>query len=159
MRLRGGIRAGLSSAIMSCATLLCVAPASADSSARILNFESLPTLTIGASAAGTQKPSQRRLEFDAYGKRFDLALEENARLSTLLQQKTDASSLKLYRGALEGVAGSWVRLAARDGEVRGLIWDGAELYAIENAADVSDALVQPLDAGSSGTLIFRLSDT
>jgi hypothetical protein len=160
MGFRGEIRAGLAAAMASCAALLCAAPVcAADSSARILNFESLPPLTIRAGAAGTQKAVEHRLEFDAYGKRFDIALEENARLSTLLQQKTRASSIALFRGSLEGVPGSWVRLAARGSEVRGMIWDGAELYAIEKAGDVASSLVQPLEADASATVIFRLSDT
>jgi hypothetical protein len=159
MGLRGGIRAATASAILSCATLLYAAATPADPSARILRFEPLPALALATGSSGAQKSTQRHLEFEAYGKVFQLALEENSRLSPLLQQKSATFRLELYRGSLEGIDGSWVRLAVRDGDVRGMIWDGVELYAIEKTADIADALVEPLDENAPDAVIFRLSDT
>ena len=123
---------------------------------RVLYFEPLPALRAWADeqpqatgddthtgiAAKTQSlvrtHGEHSLSFEAYGRRFDLSLETNARLSEALQSKSSPSSLSLYRGTLDGSAGSWVRLAAKAGEVHGMIWDGTDLYVIE-PAHTSDA--------------------
>lgn len=141
---------------------------------RVLYFEPLPALRAWASeqpqvtggtrtgtAAKTRSRAEHSLHFDAYGRRFDLSLETNARLSEALQS-TSAASVSLYRGTLDGSTGSWVRLAAQRDEVHGMIWDGAELYVIEPAqtSDVSLAASN----GAAGThepsmpVIFRLAD-
>jgi hypothetical protein len=128
------------------------ADAAISGSARILYAETLDPSVVanGMSKAG----APATLQFDAYGKRFSLTLENNTRIAPLAKQ---ASTLHLYRGQIDGVASSWVRLATSDSGLHGLLSDGSELYAIEPATDVSDALGTGVT--KSGTVIFRLSDT
>jgi hypothetical protein len=99
------------------------------------------------------------LRFDAYGRRFEIALEPNAPLNAQLKAAAGDSQLELYRGELEGLAGSWVRLASKNGELSGMIWDGTDLYVVEPAAEVAQALVEPELSQATGNLIFRLEDT
>jgi hypothetical protein len=126
--------------------------------ARILYFEPLHTLPAqtGAVLHKTSAAEAQQLSFDAYGQRFELSLQANDRLTGA--QKAGSSSLQLYRGAIDGNPQSWVRLSVSRDEVHGMFWDGADLYVIEPAADVLDALVPPLTADASDTVIFRLAD-
>ena len=125
--------------------------------ARILYFEPLRALP----AAGRQLASARagsalqQLRFDAFGRRFDISLGSNGRL---MASKPQNSQLELYRGSIDGIAGSWVRLATKGDVLHGMMWDGTQLYAIEPAAEVRDALAQPLPADASQTIVFRLAD-
>lgn len=122
---------------------------------RILYFE--PLHALPASAGNGERKTGSSLEhlrFDAFGRRFDIAVGANDRL---MASKTGQSTLELYRGSIDGVAGSWVRLAKKGDVLHGMIWDGTQLYAIEPASEVSDALAQaPADA--SQTIVFRLAD-
>lgn len=122
---------------------------------RILYFEPLHALPA-AAGNGEHKTSSslQHLRFDAFGRRFDIALGSNGRL---MASKPEQSTLELYRGSIDGVAGSWVRLARKGDVLHGMMWDGTQLYAIEPASEVSDALAQaPADA--SQTIVFRLAD-
>lgn len=127
---------------------------------RILYFEpfqlSAPT---SATPASRQKSSRaRELQFDAYGRRFVVMLEPNDKLSPLLQARTGALDLELYRGRINGVSQSWVRLAMGDGQVQGMLWDGAELYVIEPVAKLRDTLPANTKVDDDTTAIFRLTD-
>lgn len=111
--------------------------------------------------SGTQKADPRqRLAFEAYGREFQVDLELNHRL--LKSFGPDAarrlSSLP-YRGTLSGLAGSWVRLTRTGDRFSGAIWDGNDLYMIVPEQDVSGALTAPVAGDTTGTLIFRLTDT
>ena len=111
--------------------------------ARILYFEPLRVLPAPAGAAQQKAGnSLQQLRFDAFGRRFDISLGSNARL---MASKPQHSQLELYRGSIDGIAGSWVRLATKGEVLHGMMWDGTELYAIEPAAEVRDAL----DAGAA----------
>ena len=134
-----------------------VAAASDDErAARILYFEPLRALPA-AAGAGQRKAdnSLQQLRFDAFGRRFDISLGSNGRL---MASKPQNSQLELYRGSIDGIAGSWVRLATKGAVLHGMMWDGTQLYAIEPAAEVRDALAQPLPADASQTIVFRLAD-
>ncbi len=50
-----------------------------------------------------------------------------------------------------------MRLATKGDALHGMMWDGAQLYAIEPASEVRDALDQP-PADESQTIVFRLAD-
>jgi hypothetical protein len=131
----------------------------ADRSGRILYFEPLRALPTAATPASNKtNTGVQELRFDAFGRRFEISLRLNGRLMEQLQAKPGSSSLQLYQGALDGVAGSWVRLARKGAVVHGLMWDGEQLYAIEPASEVIDALAPPLPADTSETLVFRLAD-
>ena len=125
--------------------------------ARILYFEPLRPLPAAADP-GASKPGNgtlQQLRFDAFGRRFDIPLGLNGRL---MESKPEDSSLELYRGSIDGTPGSWVRLARQGAVLHGLMWDGTQLYAIEPAVEVRDALADSLQADSAQTVVFRLAD-
>jgi hypothetical protein len=128
---------------------------------RILYYEpfSLAAEPTNAGASKTNAGTVRKLHLNAYGRRFDLALEKNTRLTGAAPASDAGPALTLYQGVLENVAGSWVRLSAKGQVVRGMIWDGIELYVIESAASVRDSLAPPLRVAEDSTVVFKLSDT
>ncbi|HET7809693.1 MAG TPA: M12 family metallo-peptidase [Steroidobacteraceae bacterium] len=99
-------------------------------------------------------------QFDAYGRRFSLALTENDRLLQKLpaQRKLAFSRYRVLRGAVEGQPGSWVRLVESAGGVEGAIWDGHDLYAVTRYAEAAPFLTTPLQAAPDQTVVYRLSD-
>ncbi len=99
-------------------------------------------------------------EFDAYGRRFQLRLETNDRLLGKLSpaRKAALAGNRLLRGSLQGIAGSWVRLSSASGGVRGLIWDGAELYVVARFDEVASSVIAPQELAPGQTVVFRLSD-
>lgn len=125
--------------------------------AQVLYYEPLQQTRTGASAAQKSRTSFP-YSFEAYGRRFDLELERNTSLA-LSKPSTDGAPMQLYRGSIDGVEGSWVRLGARGESLRGMMWDGTDLYVIETAAGVRDSLVPPLQAPALGNVIFKLADT
>jgi hypothetical protein len=166
---RGAV-AGLIPAVGLCVALAALPPFSAFAApvqagaVRILNYEpfSLSVDTVDGprkANAGTV----RKVHLNAYGRRFDLALEKNTRLAGILPASSPASSngptLALYQGVIENVPGSWVRMSAKGQAVRGMIWDGIELYVVESAAVVRDSMVPPLRVAPDSTVVFKLSDT
>jgi hypothetical protein len=100
--------------------------------------------------------SPQHLSFDAYGRRFDLLLERNPRIMRAVPPGMD--SIEPLQGTVEGASGSWVRLTGGRSGWRGVFFDGSDLFAIEPAADIADATVQPLAASGSTPVIYRLSD-
>jgi hypothetical protein len=155
-KVAGAVRAGLW-VVAVVALAPSVAAANDDGRAgRILYFEPLRALPATASTGQLKASnSQRQLHFDAFGRRFDISLGANERL---MLSKPENSQLQLYRGSLDGIAGSWVRLATKGDVLHGMIWDGTQLYAIEPVAEVRDALAQPLPADAPQTIVFRLAD-
>src|SRR3954462_11641311 len=79
-------------------------------------------------------------EFDAYGRRFALSLVDNDRLIDKLPgaRKAELASYRLVRGAVEGSAGSWVRLVQSPAGIEGAIWDGHDLYAVTRYERIAD---------------------
>jgi hypothetical protein len=160
----------LSSACLRCAyfTIACVASTTLFSFAqaqsntdgsRVLHAETLtldwsdaPDIAARkqtAQAHGTTRSTARALRFDAYGRRFNLALVDNDKWTQL--SKSRGSTARAYRGELNGRSDSWVRLTQVGTATHGLIWDGEELYAVAPANEVNQ--------GTNGTVIFRLADT
>jgi hypothetical protein len=152
-KVAGAVRAGLW--VVAVAAL---APpvAAANEPARIHYFEPLHVLPA-ASGSGERKAGAplQQLRFDAFGRRFDVSLGSNSRL---MANKPEQSQLELYRGSIDGVAGSWVRLATKGAAVHGMMWDGAQLYAIEPASEVRDALDPSSQVDAAQTIVFRLAD-
>jgi hypothetical protein len=152
-KVAGAVRAGLWVVVVA-ALAPSVAAANDEARAgRITYFEPLRALPAAASAA--QRKPGSSLHFDAFGRRFDIALGSNARL---MASKPEHSQLQLYSGSIDGIAGSWVRLATNGDVLHGMMWDGTQLYAIEPTADVRDALAQPPAADAPQTIVFRLAD-
>ena len=129
--------------------------------ARVLYFEKIAPLATDASNRALKAGAGeelRGLRFDAYGRRFELSMDRNVRLTHQLPAKASASSLRLYRGSIENMPGSWVRLAIDGGRMRGMLWDGGELYVVEAAQAMRDATLTPIADDDAGTVIFRLGD-
>ncbi len=149
------VRAGLWVAASTALALPVAAANDGERPARISYYELLQVLPDSAGTAQRKAgDSTRQLRFDAFGRRFEISLGSNTRL---MASKSRQSQLELYRGSIDGIAGSWVRLATKGGALHGMMWDGAQLYAIEPAAEVRDALDQA-PADESQTIVFRLAD-
>jgi hypothetical protein len=131
-----------------------LASAHAESDVRILYSEPLQQLhTTYAPASGTQKPAGdeiQALRFDAFGRRFDIALMPNRTLLGTEQRLALDSRVGIYRGDIANVPGSWVRLVIDHDVPRGMLWDGAEMWAIDVLADQQTGIDTPA--------IFRLKD-
>jgi hypothetical protein len=129
--------------------------------ARIRYYEPFNVLSAGV-AGGSQKANTgtvRKAHFNAYGRRFDLSLETNAKLAAALAPvDSSGPTQSLYRGVIDNIPGSWVRLSAKGQTVRGMIWDGQDLYIAELADVVRDSLDAALPAPSAETVIFKLAD-
>jgi len=113
--------------------------------------------------SGAQKTAGSiRIDFDAFGRRFDLQLEPNERVLRKLSggNRGQLPAHALYRGTVAGLPGSWVRLTRlRDG-IRGLVFDGDELYVLAPAGALQGQLdVLPPGVDRRSTLVYRASDT
>jgi hypothetical protein len=99
-----------------------------------------------------------RLEFTAFGRSWQLELAPNGRLTEALGGSVAVGGLDLYRGRMAGEPDSWLRLTREStGHWTGLLWDGAELYAVESGRAVDDALERPAP-GNGAPVLFRLAD-
>ncbi len=154
-RVAGAVRVGLWVAASTALALPVAAANDGERAARISYYELLQVQPDSTGSAQRKTgDAVRQLRFDAFGRRFEISLASNSRL---MASKPAQSQLELYRGSIEGVAGSWVRLATRGDALHGMMWDGAQLYAIEPASQVSDAL-DHAPADESQTIVFRLAD-
>ena len=125
----------------------------ADGRFRVMHAE---PVTIDGLTARPQRAS-----FDAYGRRFDLALEPNSRLLAGVDgaERATMSGMQVLRGTVQGLPGSWVRLTIDGDRQSGMVWDGRDLYVIEPADDVAPRAVQPLGVSGRKPVVYRLSDT
>ena len=101
------------------------------------------------------------ISFDAYGRRFNLELTNNDRVTSNLpaQRKAQLSGYRILRGVLSDQPRSWVRLTEHAGRIEGAIWDGQDLYVVTTLADIAANLTTPVDAPPGQTVVYRLSDT
>ena len=127
---------------------------------QILYYEPLRAEAV-ASTAAAQKPSDAfAYSFEAFGRRFDLTLTRNERIALAKPSSSHSTApLRLYKGAIEGVAGSWVRLGVQGDRVHGLLWDGREVFVIEPVEVAQAEVAPPIALPFSGSIVFRLSDT
>ena len=135
------------------AVLLAGEARATDGRFRVMHAE--PVVIEGLAARPT------RASFDAYGRRFDLALEPNARLLAGVDaaERATMSGMQVLRGTVQGLPGSWVRLTIDGDRQSGMVWDGRDLYVIEPADDVSPRAVHPLGVSGRKPVVYRLSDT
>jgi len=99
----------------------------------------------------------RGMSFEAYGRRFNFVLQPNEAIRRAIP--AGRSDIETLRGQLEGQPGSWVRMTHTRTGWHGMISDGQEVYAIEPAAEVAGADVQPLaDTSGSAPVMYRLKD-
>ena len=138
------------------------AHASAASSVQITYFEPLrfSVPQSGAQKSDTQQKTSaaalNKVEFNAYGRQYSLSVAAAESALTYQTQKL-GNTLQLYRGSIDGLQSSWVRLATQGSDVHGMMWDGVHLYIVAPAADVQHELLPPLQA-TTDTVIFRLND-
>lgn len=136
--------------------LLAAAAVSPDSASaantgfRVLHHESVSIQREARAGAN------ERMSFEAYGRRFDLNLAPNERISRGVPGGMSQTVPLL--GTVEGIANSWVRVTRSPSGLRGMVFDGEQYYALEPAAEVAPVAVQPLSATAGGTVVYRLSD-
>ena len=117
---------------------------------RVLYHEAIQIKSSkGAGAA-------ERMAFDAYGRHFEMSLTPNERIRRGLAAG-DVLTVPL-EGTLDGMAGSWARVTRSPSGVRGMMFDGHEMFAIEPAADVAGSTVQPVSATDTTPVVYRLTD-
>jgi hypothetical protein len=100
-------------------------------------------------------------QFDAYGRRFSLALINNERVLSKLpvERRQQLSAYRMLRGSLDGAPGSWVRLTEFNGGFEGAIWDGHDLYTVTTYERIAPYLTSPMAAAKGQTVVYRLSDS
>ncbi len=134
--------------------LLAAAAAGADGLI-VGHHEPVRILALGSAGAdGQLKPGLNGsydIQFDALGRTFDLQLETNDGLFSAAVRAQRDAGIAVYKGQLTGLPDSWVRLTMANGQPRGLIRDGDDVYAIEAPGDSAIAMTE--------AVIFRLSDT
>lgn len=84
-----------------------------------------------------RKASNKMVRFNAFGKHFDVRLAPNQNVLSLAMRERLPDEVGVYRGEIDGMPGSWVRLVVADGMPRGLLWDGDVMYAIEVGTDAA----------------------
>ncbi|MFL6604639.1 MAG: M12 family metallo-peptidase [Steroidobacteraceae bacterium] len=99
----------------------------------------------------------RNMSFEAYGRHFNFTLQPNEPIRRAIP--AGRSDIEPLSGQVEGQPGSWVRLTRTRTGWHGMVSDGQELYAIEPAAEIAAAVVQPLvDTVGSAPVMYRLKD-
>jgi hypothetical protein len=129
---------------------------------RILHAEQID-LSIpdpGSSAPGASKVNLNApVSFHAYGREFELHVEQNTSLTQSLAPELLHGNLA-YRGRIAGAEDSWVRVTSVNGELYGAMWDGADLYSIAPGRELARHMASPLpDAVSNKTFVYRFTDT
>ena len=154
MRIARAVR-NVAVALLGCAPATSLAGATEIAAGRYRVLYAEPAVIQGLA------PQASHAWFDAYGRRFDLILESNARLLAGLgeTEQSAAAKVQLFRGSLRQAAGSWARLAVVGDRLSGMVWDGRDLYVIEPAVDVAPRAVNPLPVSGRKPVIYRLSDT
>jgi Metallo-peptidase family M12/Domain of unknown function DUF11 len=149
------MRAFASTMVLAASALLSTAVAAPSDDVVVSHFEPLQRLVVdeGTSSAerNLQPTSPIALRFDALGRSFEAQLEPNSALLPATTRAALASDIGVYRGHLAGNPDSWVRIVLNDGTPSGLIWDGAQLFAIEAPGDSAVSTDVPV--------IYRLADT
>jgi hypothetical protein len=118
---------------------------------RVLHHEAVEIAThkgIGAS---------EHLSFEAYGRRFEVTVTPNERIRRGMPASLAGSTLPL-QGTVDGLAGSWVRITRSASGLRGMVFDGHDMYAVEPASEVAPVSVEPMNGASGETVVYRLSD-
>jgi hypothetical protein len=134
--------------------LVCAWPLAASASAtlrapQILHVEALlPSERLAADGS-------THMTFEVFGRRFELELQPNERLSAILNPGTSAQPM---RGTIQGMPHSWVRLTRTATGLTGALFDGRELYAVEPSRDAAPFSVEALSRTSPAPVIYRLAD-
>jgi len=105
----------------------------------------------------TRDRNGRPTGFEAYGRRFELALERNERLAFVSPARLPG--VEALRGTLRNLPGSWVRITRTPAGLYGMFSDGQQIYVIEPAHELAASAVTPLAARGSEPVVYRLADT
>ena len=132
----------------------------------ILYHEVLPPMVLASKIddSGQQDAEEPgwTWSFESFGRSFNLILKSNDRLIAKLplsQRKKVANSHQLYRGKIDGIDNSWIRLTRIGTKWSGMMWDGQEVYIIDPMLVIQPALSGLSLERSSAHGIYRLSDT
>lgn len=115
-------------------TALLLATTAANADVVVSHHERLAAMSV----------SPDRLEFSSHGRDFAMSLARNSRVMSGLPANAEQLGVMAYRGRLDGVEDSWVRVTVFDGQPRGVFYDGNELFVIDTVGDhqsMSDAPV------------------
>ncbi len=105
-----------------------------------------------ANDAGNRKPGDAQIvsmSFDAFSRRFDLTLEENRALTSVVRNQAILESIDVFRGKIAGEDDTWVRITIENGNPKGVLWDSQEMYAID-MVDGQTAIYRFADLRISG---------
>ena len=111
-------------------------------------------------ALGREPTSGPSLSFVAFGRRFDIDLRSNDRLTSRLapEARANLNGIEIYEGDLRNTPRSWVRLTRSRGLWSGAFYDGADLYLIDSYASAAPYLVTPSSAADDEPIIYRWKD-
>ena len=155
-------------ALLRCLLVVATAAAGAASAAAqelttILRYEPLAGLAVTEpdTTASGYVIGSTTLSFTAFGTRFVMVLTSNdaltANLPAEVRQRLGATMF--YTGTLRGNADSWIRLTRTATELTGAMWDGEELFIIEQFERVAARVVAGPDLAPTAPIIYRWSDT
>ena len=142
------------------ALLLCCAHSAPATSEPLRILYAEPFQAQATTAPGAQqKTAPVNLRVRAFGRTFELELEDNSRLlrATSARIREHLGAVQVLKGTVKDAPGSWVRLTSNGDRYSGAFWDGSELYAVAPRETLDSALRAPMAAAASG--IYRLSDT
>ena len=124
---------------------------------RVLYAE--PFQAQATSSPGVQKSGPAALRVQAFGRAFDLELEDNSRLlrATSAQTRKRIGTVQLLKGRVKDAPGSWVRLTLQRRPLQRRFLGRRRPVVIEPREQLEPQLLVPLPAAATG--IYRLSDT
>ena len=98
------------------------------------------------------------MSFSAFGQTFNLLMKKNDAL--MKNYSARLVDVELYAGTIEGIDGSWARITKVNNQFSGAIYDGYELYMLDNGNMVSDAVDPSLKEvmQETETVLYRASD-
>ncbi len=120
----------------------------------------LPAAALPSEAALQLSGRPARFRFEAFGRSFELELESNASVLRALPaaERSRLPPHTLYKGRLNGLPDSWLRVTRVNGRVYGAISDGTDVYAIAPASAITGLLQEAVAGGPNATLMYRAAD-
>lgn len=140
------LRVSLSKLLAACAGLAALAlPCAARDGATV---EELEYVKARVNAVG--QSGELRVDLAALGREYQMRVSVNPRID----RWAPPGGFHHYRGVLEGVSHSWVRVSIAGQALRGVLYDGRELFAIEPDATGALAMFRMSDAVFDPPLSF-----
>ena len=104
--------------------------------------ENGPDTTKSSALRSENAADDSLLSFTAFGRPFNVRLERNDVLLRRLPAQVVSSlrGVEVFRGELVDVPGSWARVTRYGAEITGVIFDGAELFAIDSPIQLAPYL-------------------